>query len=87
MLELLQTIRVHLFARCRDIVGAETIDIEMPWLGTKVKGLREHIGRLVPELVPLLARSQIAINNEFASDDWLIHEGDEIAIIPPVSGG
>jgi molybdopterin converting factor subunit 1 len=34
-----------------------------------------------------LGSYMIAVNNEYASDDDIIHEGDEVAIIPPVSGG
>ena len=83
----MQTVRVHLFARFRDVVGVETLDIEMPLLGTKVRCVRNQLARLYPELAALLTRSQIAVNNEFATDDVLIREGDEIAIIPPVSGG
>ena len=34
-----------------------------------------------------LGSYMIAVNNEYASDDDIIHQGDEVAIIPPVSGG
>jgi len=80
------TVRVCLFARFRDLVGAD--DLQVPLSdGATVHDLRTSITNLDARLAPLLARSQIAVNHEFASDDAEIHSNDEIALIPPVSGG
>ena len=83
---MMQTVRVHLFARFRDVFNAEVLDLLLP-INADVKLLRERIAVANPGLAALLSRSQIAVNDEFVDDDVPIRAGDEIAIIPPVSGG
>lgn len=82
----MQTVRVRLFARFRDVFGAEVIDVEVAERAT-VKELRDCLAVLKPEIAVLLVRSQIAVNSEFADDSTGISHMDEIAILPPVSGG
>jgi MoaE-MoaD fusion protein len=79
-----RTVRVRLFARFRDVAGADTIDVAV---APTVAELRRHVAELYPELAGLLGRSAFAVNNEFADDDVSLSPGDEVAIIPPVSGG
>ena len=82
----MQTVHVRLFARFRDVFGVESIDVGMAEPAT-VEELRTLLSLLKPETAALLARSQIAINSELASDSTVITFSDEIAILPPVSGG
>ena len=77
---------VHLFAGARELAGADSISVEMP-TGTTVGELRRVLSRCQPALLPLLVRSRIALNREFAEDSAIIPEGVELALIPPVSGG
>jgi molybdopterin converting factor subunit 1 len=79
-----RTIRVRLFARFRDVAGADTIDVPA---APNVAELRRQVAEIYPELAGLLARSAVAVNGEFADDDVSLSPGDEVAIIPPVSGG
>lgn len=58
-----------------DIKDGDTIDTLRNILEKKYPGLNE------------LGSYMIAINNEYATGKEVIHEGDELAIIPPVSGG
>jgi molybdopterin converting factor subunit 1 len=51
-------------------------------VGTLKAGLEEKYPRLSH-----LGSYMIAVNNEYAPDDANIAEGDEVAVIPPVSGG
>jgi molybdopterin converting factor subunit 1 len=81
-----QAIRVLLFARFREAVGAEVIEVVLAERGT-VKDLRELIVLSRPSLASLLERSQIAINGELADDQALVGSEDEVALLPPVSGG
>ena len=41
----------------------------------------------VPELKPLRPSIRLALNGEFLAEAATLHPGDEIALIPPVSGG
>src|SRR5262249_17426624 len=57
--------KVRLFARARELVGADAIDVELP-AGATVGDLRTQIARTYPALARLLERSALAVNNEFA---------------------
>src|SRR5262245_59051302 len=80
------SLRIQLFARFRDLLGGETIALDLPDRPT-VRDLRSALNERRTGVVFLLERSRIAVNGEFADDDVLLNAFDEIAIIPPVSGG
>jgi molybdopterin converting factor subunit 1 len=80
------TVRVRLFARARDLAGTDAVDVELPAGGT-VADLRLQLGEKCPALRALLARSAVAVNEEFAGDDIVISAAAEVALLPPVSGG
>ena len=77
---------VQLFARARDLAEAERLTVELP-AGANVAELRSAIVEQVPALASLLAVSAVAVNHDFAADAVVLVESDEVAIIPPVSGG
>jgi len=79
-------VRVRLFARARDLAGAATVVIDVPAEAT-VGELRRRLAEARPALSGILARSAMAINDEFADDDRIVPSGAEIALLPPVSGG
>lgn len=77
---------VLLFARLRDLAAAEAI--ELPYRdGETVQELRRRLAEKIPAMASLLARSAIAVNGDYAKDEQAIVLDDEIAVIPPVSGG
>ena len=80
------TLTVHLFARARELAGVERLQVELAD-GASVAELRATLVGQVPALGPLLAVSAVAVNHDFATDTQLLVESDEVAIIPPVSGG
>ena len=75
--------RVLLFGIAKDIAGAPFIMAEDL---TTVASLRSWLYTQYPSLVSLRSLL-IAVNRVYAADDIVIHPGDEIAVIPPVSGG
>jgi molybdopterin converting factor subunit 1 len=79
-------LHVRLFARARDLAGADSLHIELPD-GATVADLRRQLAIVCPALAGLLRRSALAVANEFASDALILSEGVEIALLPPVSGG
>ena len=79
-------IRVLVFARLRELVGRDVVSLELP-LPCTVGDVRTTMIEEFPEIEPLLSRSRVAINDEFAPDAAAVTADDEIAIIPPVSGG
>lgn len=80
------TLTVHLFAKPRDLAGADAVPLDLPD-GATVADLRRAIVELHPTLATVLARCAIAVNHDFAPDTATIPPGAEVAIIPPVSGG
>jgi molybdopterin converting factor subunit 1 len=80
------TVTVKLFARARDLAGADAVRVELPQ-GATVAGLRRELSRAYPSLAGLLARCAVAVEAEFARDGDVLAEGAEIALLPPVSGG
>ena len=82
----MRTVSVRLFARARDLVGAEVLAVPLPEGGT-VGDLRRALAAACPALAPLLGRSAVAVNQEFAAEDVVPREGAEVALLPPVSGG
>ena len=79
-------VTIFLFARARELAAADRVAIELP-RGATVATLRAALAASYPVLAALLATSAIAVNHEFADAEQLIADSDEVAIIPPVSGG
>lgn len=80
------TLTVILFAAARELAGADSIAIELP-LGATVADLRKDLARRFPAFAGLLAKSALAVNHDFAEDAQVLRPSDEVAVIPPVSGG
>jgi molybdopterin synthase sulfur carrier subunit len=78
-------VNVLAFGIAKDIFGGSSVDVELPEQGTTAI-LKESLESRYPRLKHL-ASYMVAVNNEYASDEGLLTERDEIAIIPPVSGG
>jgi molybdopterin converting factor small subunit len=79
-------IRIQMFARARDLAGAEWVEVELP-TGSTIGQLRRELGRRYPALEPLLRRSAIALNEEFAEETDELPADAKLAMLPPVSGG
>ncbi len=80
------TIRIKLFAVLREKAGVSEVQIEIPRQAT-VAAARDSLVRQFPVLAPLLSRVAFAVNLSYAGIDTILKEGDELAILPPVSGG
>ncbi|WP_242434593.1 MoaD/ThiS family protein [Hymenobacter amundsenii] len=78
-------LKIALFGIAREIVGQSTLDVAAPE-GQSAQGLLLALHAQYPALAGLTSLA-VAVNNEYAADDTLLHERDEIALIPPVSGG
>lgn len=80
------TVRVRLFASLREIVGSEHLELD-PDDGTTVSALWEKILDDHPGLARYRNAIQFAVNQDFVPGDRVLVEDDEIAFLPPVSGG
>lgn len=80
------TLTVLLFAKLRELAGTDRVSVTVPD-GATVSLLKQELGKRFPAAMTLLERSVIAVNHEFAAEERVLTEADEIAVIPPVSGG
>jgi molybdopterin converting factor subunit 1 len=79
-------VTVKLFARLRQIVGDGTMERDLTE-GATVGDLLHSLHAEFPRLADFTARTIISVNQEFATPDSPLRDGDEVAIFPPVSGG
>ena len=80
------TVTVRLFAALRDAADIEECCIELP---SRSRGLdaKAILAERYPRLQGLLGSTRLALNLEYQPWDARLHEGDELSLIPPVSGG
>jgi molybdopterin converting factor subunit 1 len=79
-------IRVRLFAIQRELAGARELGLDVPEPAT-VEAAWAAVAELHPALAPGRPFVRFARNGDYADPDTLLADGDELAIIPPVSGG
>ena len=79
------TITVRLFSSVKDAIGKSEVRLTLP-KGSFAKEALEHIrskNRHALERLPI----RLALNHEYITEDSALHNNDELALIPPVSGG
>ena len=79
-------VRVLFFGRLKDIVGKSEEDAELSE-GARVEDLFARYGRIFPELAQFRASVAASVNREFTEWRAPLTSGDEVAFLPPVSGG
>ena len=79
-------ITVRLFALLKDRAGADRLELNLPeksTIATAVEQLRQKF----PALSDPLTHSAYALNRSYTQSNTPLQDGDELALIPPVSGG
>jgi molybdopterin converting factor subunit 1 len=79
-------VKVRLFARLREAAGTADCDCTVPPGATAADVWRAAVEQH-PALAPFEGSVSCAINADFAKRTAPVHEGDEVAFLPPVSGG
>ena len=79
-------VRLKCFAWAREVTGEEEIALEIPDGGT-VADLRERLAERFPVFAGRMESIAVSVNQEFAGDSLSLSPGDEVALIPPISGG
>jgi molybdopterin synthase catalytic subunit len=79
-------VRVRLFAIQRELAGTREVPLELP-AGATIEDAWTAIVALHPRLAPGRPSVRFALNTEYADADAPLADGDELALIPPVSGG
>jgi molybdopterin converting factor subunit 1 len=79
-------VTIRLFARLRDLAGAGEIVRDVPDPATVHTVWRALVGEM-PALQEYERTMSVADNADYARMSAAVHEGDEVAFLPPVSGG
>jgi len=77
-------VRVLPFGVLKDWLGTSPTAVELP-VGATVAELLKHLGERRP--APSLKGIAVSVNAEYATPAQTLHEGDEVGLLPPVSGG
>jgi len=79
-------VRVLFFGSLRDMAGKTQAAVRLPE-GATLKDLLAHFQEELPRLGDLLPSIALSVNQEYARNETLLHDQDEVALLPPVSGG
>ena len=77
---------VRFFALYRERAGTKTHQLKLSE-GATVADLTGEVRRLFPRLAPPEVQIVVAVNAEYAEPQVVLHDGDDVCLIPPVSGG
>ena len=79
-------VRVKLFAIVKERAGVGELSLDLPERAD-VAAAAVALKEKVPAVAGFLDRSAFAVNREYVEVATVLHDGDELAVIPPVSGG
>ena len=79
-------LKVRLFALYRERAGTRDFSIEMP-AGATVADLTDAVRVRYPRLAPPEVKIVVAVNADYAEPEDVLKPGDDVCLIPPVSGG
>ncbi len=79
-------VTVKLFAVYQEVIGSPELELEFPG-GSTVVQVGQYFWDQYPELASLQSVTHFGVNLDFVPGDTLLQPGDEVVLIPPVSGG
>ena len=79
-------VTIRLFARLREIAGASELQRELPDSAT-ARTAWDALAAEFPALREYGSSVSVAVNEEYAGFSTMLRDGDEVAFLPPVSGG
>jgi molybdopterin synthase catalytic subunit len=79
-------IRVLFFGVLKDLVGRSSETLELPE-GARLQTALSHYADQVPRFQSMIPSLALSVNQEYSSPDRALQAGDEVGLLPPVSGG
>jgi molybdopterin synthase catalytic subunit/molybdopterin converting factor small subunit len=84
--KILMQIRVLFFGVLKDLVGRSSETLELPE-GARLQTVLSHYARQAPRFEAMLPSLALSVNQEYSRPDQALRGGDEVGLLPPVSGG
>ena len=79
-------VKVHFYSYCKDLTGcAETT--ETLAAGSPLGALHEQLAARFPKLAAMKKSTLLAVGVDYQPRDYVLQEGDEVSLFPPVQGG
>jgi molybdopterin converting factor subunit 1 len=79
-------VRVRFFAILKDRAGTAATDLQLDE-GATIQSATAQLSKQFPPISDFLPRVAFAVNQQYVPPTTPLHDGDELALIPPVSGG
>ncbi|MEO2140813.1 MAG: MoaD/ThiS family protein [bacterium] len=79
-------LNVRLFALYRERAGKNIVTVAVAD-GATVSDLTDEVRRQIPNLAPPEVKIVVAVNTDYADSEVVLQPGDDVCLIPPVSGG
>jgi molybdopterin converting factor small subunit len=79
-------IRVHFYSYCKELTGSASV-IECVELGSRIEDLLQKLFVRFPKLAPVQKSLLVAVGVDYQGADYILQEGDEVSLFPPVQGG
>ena len=80
------TIQIQFFSYFKDLTGCERTSAELPD-GARLGDLIAQLQERFPKLVEMKNSTLIAVGVEYQKADYVLKDGDEVSLFPPVQGG
>ncbi|MAS94230.1 MAG: hypothetical protein CMO55_13620 [Verrucomicrobiales bacterium] len=81
------SVRLLFFSVLQDLTGTESMEVNLPDQGLKVRELLDMVIESFPGLEAWKTRLLIAVDCEYADLEQVVKPGSEVALMPPVQGG
>lgn len=79
-------VRVLLFGQLKDIMGRQEDSLELE-PGARLSAVTSYYSQRFPKFQPMAASIACSVNQEYADSSAVLRDGDEVGLLPPVSGG
>jgi molybdopterin converting factor subunit 1 len=79
-------VHVRLFARYRELAGTGTLELDVPANSTALD-VFDHVADRFPDMRAMRASTLMAVDADFVRPETELRDGEELALMPPVSGG
>jgi len=79
-------IRTQFFSYFRDLTGCEGVEVVLP-AGSTLGELHEQLLGRFPKLAPMRRSTLLAVGVSYEGREYLLQDGDEVSLFPPVQGG